>query len=360
MNFNSVLITGGAGFIGSSIAFYLREKYPEVRIVVLDNLSRLGSKSNVKKLRSANILFIRGDICKPSDLAKVGEIDCLIECSAEPSVLAGITSPATTVLQTNVIGTFQCLEYARQHKAFFIFLSTSRVYSVAELSHLPLEESESRYKLVGPARRWPTGLSKNGISEHFSIQAPRSLLGTSKRMSEELIEEYWHSFEMHGVINRCGIVAGPGQFGRNDQGILMYWLSKLLWGGALTFTGFDGTGKQVRDFLHVMDLVRLIDDQMRSGTRYDRQIMNVGGGITNTLSLQEMHGALATYLGVTKKVKKGNQVKRKWDIPWYVTDISVVQALNGWQPTKTINDLIDDSVMWMKNNESELRQFFIE
>ncbi len=360
MSFKSVLITGGAGFIGSTIAFYLREKYPEMRIVVLDNLSRLGSSSNVKKLRNANIVFIKGDISKPTDIAKTGGIDCLIECSAEPSVLAGITSPPTTVVQTNVMGAFHCLEYAREHKAFFIFLSTSRVYSVAELSGLQLTEKESRYELGGSVRQWPIGLSKNGISEQFSIKPPRSLLGTTKFMSEELIQEYWHSFEMHGVINRCGIVAGPGQFGRNDQGILMYWLSRLLWGGKLTFTGFDGTGKQVRDFLHVLDLVRLIEDQMKNGKRYNHQIINVGGGVANSLSLREMHTVLINYLGVTRRVEKGKSIKRKWDIPWYITDASVAHQLNGWQPTKTIDDLIVDSVAWMKNNESELRQFFIE
>ena len=241
-----VLITGGAGFVGSSLALSFRQLHPGAEVVALDNLKRRGSELNLPVLREAGIQFVHGDIRNPADLQELqGEFDIFLECSAEPSVLAGLDGAPNYLLQTNLTGTLNCLEFARTRAGCFVFLSTSRVYSILPLREARLTETESRFELDG-GQVLP-GVSIHGIAEEFPTHLPRSLYGASKLASELMIQEYVHAYGMRAIINRCGVIAGPGQFGKVDQGVFTLWVANHVFGKPLKYTGFGGQGKQVRD-----------------------------------------------------------------------------------------------------------------
>ncbi len=194
MNFGSILITGGAGFVGSNLATLFREAHPNVAIVAMDNLQRRGGELNLPRLRAAGVAFHHGDIRRPDDFDSLRPFDLLIDCSAEPSVHAGLAGSPRQVLDTNLVGTINCLEAARSRGAAFLFLSTSRIYPIAILNELPYIETETRF-------RWEEGtaipgFSARGISEDFPINGARSFYGTSKLAGEQLIQEYVYSYGM--------------------------------------------------------------------------------------------------------------------------------------------------------------------
>ena len=146
MRFGSILITGGAGFVGASLSLFLKQSFPGVSVTALDNLSRRGSELNLPRLRESEVDFLHGDVRCPEDLQKCSDFDLLIDCSAEPSVQAGANSSPRFVLNANLLGTINCLEEARERGAASLFLSTSRVYPIARLNELPFAESESRFE----------------------------------------------------------------------------------------------------------------------------------------------------------------------------------------------------------------------
>src|SRR5947208_8498441 len=158
--YDHVLITGGAGFVGSSLAVDLRRRFPAMRVTAFDNLYRRGSELNLRRLEHAGVAFVHGDVRCPEDLRGLREPPgLLIECSAEPSAQAGYGGSPEPLIRTNLDGCFHCLEYARITKADFLFLSTSRVYPVAALNALSWREGETRFSL--------TGESAGGIPESF-------------------------------------------------------------------------------------------------------------------------------------------------------------------------------------------------
>ncbi|MFH1519945.1 MAG: NAD-dependent epimerase/dehydratase family protein, partial [Candidatus Omnitrophota bacterium] len=243
MNYKNILITGGCGFIGSNLAVLLKAKYPSSKITSLDNLIRKGSELNVDRLQNNKIEFIKGDIRNESDLGSISNIDLLIECSAEPSVLAGYNESPRYIIDTNLIGTINCLELARKNKADVVFLSTSRVYPYDAINQLKVKEEASRFV-------WEK--SRDGIGLDFPLfPGVRSMYGATKLCSEILLNEYIAMYGLKGVTNRCGVVAGPWQFGKVDQGIFTFWMLKHYFKKPLSYIGFNGKGKQVRDLLHV-------------------------------------------------------------------------------------------------------------
>ena len=218
-----VLITGICGFAGSSIANTLIESHSNLQIFGLDNFSRKGSELNISDLANQGINLIRGDIRSQSDIDALPKADWVIDCAANPSVLAGLDGQSSSrqLMEHNLSGTINLLEYCKNHKAGLILLSTSRVYSASELAALPVESSGQRFELNNCD---VTGVSKSGISENFPTSAPLSLYGASKLASETLILEYGECFDFPVWINRCGVLAGAGQFGKADQGIFSFWI----------------------------------------------------------------------------------------------------------------------------------------
>lgn len=283
----NVLITGGAGFVGSHLALSFREQDPGARVVVFDNLRRRGAELNLPVFRERGIEFVHGDIRNPQDLEDLdGNFDAFVEASAEPSVLAGLNNSPAYLLQTNLLGTVNCLEWARRRARNLVFLSTSRVYSIAPLKALNLTEAPTRFEIS--ATQETHGVSRSGITEAFPTHLPRSLYGASKLASEMLIQEYVETYGMRAVVNRCGVIAGPGQFGKVDQGVFTLWVANHFFNKPLKYTGFGGEGKQVRDLLHPDDLFRLIKKQLDTLDTCSGEVFNVGGGHAVSTSLREL------------------------------------------------------------------------
>src|SRR5215467_8057315 len=259
--FDHILITGGAGFAGSSLAIALRHRFPATRVTAFDNLYRRGSELNLPALAAAGVGFVHGDVRCLEDLRGLRQAPQLIvECSAEPSAQAGYGGSPEGLVRTNLDGCFHCLEYARMTGAAFLFLSTSRVYPVAALNGLAYREEATRFVLED-GQRTP-GASAEGIGEAFPLDGARSLYGMTKLAAELMIAEYGDAYGMRTVINRCGLIAGPRQMGKSDQGVIALWVAAHHFRRALRYIGFGGQGKQVRDVLHIEDLCALIADQL--------------------------------------------------------------------------------------------------
>lgn len=351
MSHANILVTGGAGFVGSFLAERLKSDRQAVAVTALDNLKRRGSELNLRRLRDAGVRFVHGDIRCPEDLAFTDSFDLIIDCSAEPSVLAGYGETPNYVIQTNLAGTANILELVRRHRADFVFLSTSRVYPVAPLNMLPLREGATRLEWAGTAAL--AGVSERGINEDFPLRGQRSLYGATKLASEMLVEEYAANYGLRTLVNRCGVLAGPGQMGKADQGVFAYWLLAHHFGRPLRYIGYGGTGKQVRDLLHVEDLYRLLVVQLERIGELAGNVFNVGGGEFN-LSLAE---ATALCQGLTGRTVSIESVasNRIGDIPWYVTDNTRVSEAVGWRPILGARETMADLHRWVSRYESQLR-----
>lgn len=354
MSHQHILITGGAGFIGSNLAVALKAAQPQRRVTALDSLRRRGSELNLPRLREAGVAFVHGDIRNPEDLAPPREpYDLVIECSAEPSALAGYDGDVRFVINTNLAGTINCLELARQCRADLLFLSTSRVYPVARLNELPTVEEATRF-VVANETGIP-GASAAGIAEEFPLDGYRTLYGATKLASELVIAEYRHMFGLRAVVNRCGVIAGPWQMGRVDQGVFTLWALAHHFGRSLKYIGFGGEGKQVRDLLHVYDLVDLVERQIASMAELDGSLFNVGGGLQTSLSLQETTEICREVVG--NKIDIGAEAAtREGDVRVYVTDNAKVTAATGWRPQRSARTIIADIHQWVVQNEAAVRQ----
>ncbi len=350
-----VLVLGGAGFIGSSLAIGLKKNHPDWKVICLDNLRRRGSELNLSRLKHIGIDFVHGDIRLASDLdPALFSVETIIDCSAEPSVLAGFTSPQY-VLQTNLLGTINILELARQTQARLLFLSTSRVYPIATLKSINLLELPTRFA-IAPTQT-SVGVSEQGISEDFPLQGYRSLYGSSKLASELLIEEYRVAYGINAIINRCGVITGAWQMGKVDQGVFVLWLAAHYFQKPLRYIGYGGTGKQVRDLLHVEDLLRLVDYQLQHFAELDGEIFNVGGGASNALSLVETTQLCQAITG--KKIQIEASIEgRPADIPIFISDCSKVTRRTGWQQTITPQKALQDIYRWISENENALKSVF--
>ncbi|MFH1776641.1 MAG: NAD-dependent epimerase/dehydratase family protein [Candidatus Omnitrophota bacterium] len=350
-----MLITGGAGFVGANLACYLKQDYPAWKIIVLDNLHRRGSELNVSRLKQAGVVFIHGDVRNMEDLACAGKIDLLLECSAEPSVLAGYGQDPGYLIQTNLGGTVNCLEKCRKDQADMIFLSTSRVYPIEIISKLKYLEDKTRLKL-STGKNIP-GVSKHGFSEDFSLHGVRSLYGATKLCSELLIQEYISAYGIRGIINRCGVLTGPWQMGKVDQGVVALWVARHLWNKELNYIGYGGMGKQVRDILHIQDLYQLIRIQIKRLNSLSGNIFNVGGGIERSVSLCELTQLCQQIIGQKIKITSINKT-RQGDIPYYVSDCRRVENITGWKQKKNLADIVSDVYLWLKENEKVLKPIF--
>lgn len=333
------LVTGGAGFVGSHIALSLKARFENADVKVLDNLLRRGSEQNIPLLEAHGIKFFHGDVRIREDLENVGHFDSLIECSAEPSVLAGSSGSPAYVINTNLNGLINCAELCRRKQATLVFLSTSRVYPVQKLIDAKISESDSRFDFTD--QQTLSGVSSQGISEDFPLQGYRSYYGASKYAAEVILEEYRHSAEFPIIINRCGVLAGPRQFGKADQGIVPFWLKAHMNKEPLKYIGFNGSGKQVRDMLHIDDLVNLIEIQLRQTELFKDDTYNVGGGLKNSLSLVELTKLCQSLTGNTVEIE-ASQEERYADIPIYITDNSKIQKVSSWRPVKQPLTVLED------------------
>jgi CDP-paratose 2-epimerase len=336
-----VLITGGCGFIGSNLAIFLKKK--KFKVLSIDNLFRRGSNVNENILKTNKIKNIRVDI-KNINKIKLGKFDIIIDCCAEPSVEIS-KRDLDRVLDTNFIGTYNLLKKCIKDKSSLIFFSSSRVYSIESIKGFFKNKIlEHHIKL------------KKEIDVNFSTEAPRSIYGFTKLASEELIKELSYVFNFKFIINRLGVIAGPGQMGKVDQGFVSLWVWKHLNKLPLKYIGFGGYGNQARDVLHIEDLNELILKQIKKIKKIYNLTYTVGGGKKNLISLKQLTKICENFTG---NIIKFSRVKKTslYDIPYFCTSNLRVNKFYGWKPKKTIIDIVRDTYKWQKKDYKILKNF---
>ena len=339
-----VFITGICGFVGSTLAKALLAHRADLEILGIDNFIRPGSETNRAELKALGIKILHGDIRSASDLEAIPPIDAVIDAAANPSVLAGVDGKTSSrqLIEHNLLGTINLLELCKARQAAFVLLSTSRVYSIPPLANLAVKIENDAFVPDPSAGVLPPGLTLAGLDETFSNQPPVSLYGSTKLASEMLALEYGESFGFQVFINRCGVMAGAGQFGRPDQGIFAYWINSHLRRRPLGYIGFDGQGHQVRDCLHPSDLASLLLEQIVSSQKFSAadRIINLSGGAESAMSLRQLTVWCDERYGHHKVVSKPEN--RPFDIPWMVLDSTKAKSLWKWQPAKSRNQILEE------------------
>ena len=353
MNFpyKKIAITGGAGFIGSNIAIKLKENYSGIQVIALDNLKRRGSELNLPRLKKSGVNFIHADIRDKKDLQRVS-CDLVIECSAEPSCTAGIDTGLDYVIDTNLLGTVNCLDFASVNKADFLFLSTSRIYPFGKINSLDFDEEETRFSLA--LGQEVPGVSEKGINEEFTLDGAKTFYGATKLASEMIIKEYIYFKGLRALVNRCGVIAGPWQMGKVDQGIVGFWLASHIFGRPLKYLGWEGSGKQVRDFLHIDDLFKLLELQLKNFNKCDNCVFNVGGGADFSFSLKELTEVCQKVTNRKVPTTEDPSV-RPGDVKWYITDTSKVSLEFDWKPKIKLEDTVAQIAQWIKSDKEFLK-----
>lgn len=351
-----ILITGVAGFVGSHLAVKIANTSDQITLIGIDNLSRRGSENNLPLLRKLDCQFIHGDIRHVDDVAALPKADWIVDCAANPSVLAGVEGGSAQVVGHNLIGTLNLLEKCRKEGCGFLMLSTSRVYSIESLCSIPLREKETRLT-PDLSQPLPLGFSSKGINETFSKQSPISLYGATKLASEVMALEYASAYHFPIWINRCGLIAGAGQFGNISQGTFSFWVYHWILGKPLSYISFGGQGKQVRDCLCPEDLARLVCLQIAQPDKEAPKVVNVGGGTDQSMSLKELSQYCREKLNIDREIASVPQT-RPFDIPYYVTDNTLVQQIWGWQPEIGVKEIIDAIIAWAQANQSVIASGF--
>jgi CDP-paratose 2-epimerase len=336
-----VLITGGCGFVGSNLAIFLKKK--KYKVVSLDNLFRKGSSLNQKKLKKNKIKNIKSNINQINDL-KIGKFQTIIHCCSEPSVEAS-KKDLDRVISTNFLGTFNLLKKCIKDKSNLIFLSTSRVYSIDAINNL--FKNKIFYNKINLKRE---------IDLKFSTKSPRSIYGFTKLASEELVKELSYLFGFKYIINRLGVIAGPGQMGKVDQGFISLWTWRHLINSPLKYIGFGGYGHQVRDVLHVDDMNDLILKQIKKINKINNITFTAGGGKSNLISLKKLTNICEKLTGNKlnfKRVKKTSC----YDIPYFCTSNLTVSKIYNWKPKRSVLEIIKDTLNWQKKDFRDIKNF---
>ena len=345
-----LLLTGACGFVGSSLARGIRDAHPDWTLLGFDNLGRPGAELNRAEMRRLGVKLYHGDLRCASDVEALPGMDWVIDCAANPSVLAGADGQTSSrqLMEHNLAGTINLLEKCKAARAGFVLLSTSRVYSIPPLAGLQVVVRNHAFDLADGATL-PDGISPRGVMENFSTAAPVSLYGASKLASETLAMEYGATFGFPVWINRCGVLAGAGQFGRPDQGIFAYWLNCHLRRVPLRYIGFDGRGHQVRDCLHPKDLLPLLNQQMNAaGDQSKPRIVNVSGGRGSARSLRQLTDWCDSRFG-THPVASDPR-PRPFDLPWVVLDSQCAADTWGWSPQTSTESILEEIARHAETN----------
>ncbi len=339
-----ILITGGCGFVGSNIAIYLKENLKNSKISSLDNLARKGSALNKKRLNKYNIKNYKIDIENPKKIKLLPKYDLIIDCCAEPAIEASKKDP-DRVFNTNLVGTYNILRKCVKEKSNIIFLSSSRVYSIQNLNRLINKTKINR----------PINLKKE-INDKFETQSASSLYGFTKLSSEKLIKEFFFRTNLKYIINRFGVIAGPWQFGKQDQGFIPLWVARHFLKKNLSYIGFGGFGHQVRDVLHIKDVCKIIILQIKNLKKINNNTFNIGGGIENSISLKKLTKKCEILTKNKIKFKKVSKTSI-FDVPYYVSDNKKINKFYKWKPKNNLDDILNDIYVWLLKNK-HVRNYF--
>lgn len=346
-----VLISGICGFVGSTLARLFIQQGAGIEVFGFDSFVRAGSETNRHALQALGVKVTHADLRSQSDVDALPGADWVIDAAANASVLAGVDGRTSSrqIIEHNLGGTVQMLEYCRAHRAGFVLLSTSRVYSIPPLASLPVAVEKGAF-VPDAAHALPVGVTAAGVAENFSTQPPVSLYGTTKLCSEQLALEYGETFGLPVWINRCGVLAGAGQFGRADQGIFSFWIHSWARRRPLKYIGFGGTGHQARDCLHPRDLARLVLAQLRDPGHSVSHVQNVAGGADHAMSLRQLSEWCSQRFGPHDVA--ADHTPRPFDIPWMVLDSALAAKQWDWRPEISLADILDEiAVHAVKNPE---------
>jgi len=338
-----ILITGGCGFVGTNLALFLKQK--NHKISSLDNLSRKGSKYNLKLLNNEKIKNYRIDIENDRKILKIPKFDLIIDCCAEAAVEVSKNN-FEKVINTNLLGTINILKKAKIDKSKIIFLSSSRVYPINSLKDLVDKKKLKKSLKINKM-----------FNENSNINGPKTIYGVTKLASEMFIEEFSYAFKMKYIINRCGVISGPLQFGKQDQGFISLWIWRHLIKKKLSYIGYEGLGNQVRDVLHIDDLSELINIQIKNLNKINNTLFTVGGSKKSYTSLKKLTEICQKITGNKLSISKIKKTSI-YDIPYFITDNSKVTRAYGWKPKKNISNIIKDTYKWLKINKSNLIKYF--
>ena len=338
-----ILITGGCGFVGTNLALFLHSK--GFKINCLDNLSRKGSIYNLKLLKERKIKNFKIDISNYKKFQKLPKYDFIIDCCAEAAVEVS-KKDIDRVINTNFLGTLNILKKVKKDKSRIIFLSSSRVYPIKDINSL-INKKIIKSKIQ---------INKT-FNEKDNVLGPKTLYGFSKLSSEMLIEEFSYAFDLKFIINRCGVISGPLQFGKQDQGFISLWIWKHLNKKKMNYIGYGGLGNQVRDVLHIDDLCDLIFLQIKKFDKINNKMFTVGGSKQSFISLKELTKICEKI--TNNKIKFSKIPKTSiYDIPYFITSNNHVTKIYNWKPKRNILKVVTDTFLWLKNNKSKINKYF--
>jgi len=337
----NIVITGGAGFIGSNAAQMFLERGDKV--VVFDNLSRANTSRNLTWLKSlgGNLTYIKGDIRSLKDVAKLisffERADAVLHLAAQVAVTTSVTNPRED-FEVNALGTFNVLEAMRvaNSKAKFIYSSTNKVYGGME--DVKVVEKETRYEYAD----LPYGVDEDRLLDFHSPY------GCSKGAADQYVHDYGRIYGLDTVVMRQSCIYGPRQFGVEDQGWVAWFIIATALGKSMSIYG---DGKQVRDLLHVSDLVRAYDLAIKAKEKTRGGIFNIGGGRANTLSVWKEFGPMLEKLS-GKIIHISQSDWRPGDQKIFVADIRKAEKTFGWSPTISVSTGIEHLYRWVTENTS--------
>lgn len=332
-----VLITGGAGFIGSNAAkSFAQDGW---RVSILDNLSRVGSNRNLEWLRhQVTIDFFEADVRNTSEIDRIvsqGDFDTVIHLAGQVAVTTSVISPRLD-FETNVLGTFNLLEAIRNYSPNTILLnaSTNKVYG--GLSGVQIRERDQRYEFAD---------NPCGIAETHALDF-HSPYGCSKGAADQYVIDYARIYGLRTVSFRQSCIYGTRQLGVEDQGWVAWFIIAHLLGKPIKIYG---NGKQVRDVLFVDDLVAAYKAAIQKIDAVSGQVFNIGGGVQNTLSLLELIDYLGDISG--KKVDHSFSDWRPGDQPVYMSDIQKASQSLNWEPGTSVKDGVAKLYDWVSHNK---------
>ena len=337
-----ILITGGCGFIGANLCIYLKNK--NYLVYSMDNLSRPGSRYNLKLLKSLRIKNFKIDISNYKKINLLPKFDLVIDCCAEAAVELS-RKDIDKVINTNLLGTINILKKIKKDKSNIIFLSTSRVNSINEINKIfPNNKLKNKLKI------------KKLFDENFQTKSPKSIYGLTKHASEMFIEEFSYAFNIKYIINRLGVVSGPLQFGKQDQGFISLWLWNHITKKNLKYIGYNGLGNQVRDVIHIKDLCEIIEIQIRKFNKINNKLFTIGGSSNNAISLKDLTKICQK---ITNNKVKFTRIKKTslYDLPYYVTSNRSISNFYNWKPKKNLNAILSDTYNWLYSQKEIIKKY---
>ena len=346
-----ILIAGGAGFVGSNLAFHFKSLGDEV--IVMDNLVRRGGELNLPIFKDLGIQFIHGDIRNREDLNSLPDVDVVLLTAAQPCAI-NYANP-TFDITNNTMGVMNMLEWCRLENTPLIFWSTNKTYTGEHTNCVPYSVSDRRFVWDDPDYQQEGWSFEHGFNEHLTVNGrDHSIYGLSKIAADLMIQEWSDAYKIPSIINRFSCLAGPNQWGKAEQGWVSWFVLAEQLNLPLTVYGYDGY--QVRDYLFTPDINNLIEKQVNAILAnphgYVGEVYNVGGGMEYSVSINEA----IDMLDLPNVRYDGGQ--RRADQAIYISDNRKVKHEFSWRPQTDFEMGTQMIREWVQDNESELIQLY--